>query len=239
MTPQEEAALRQIAMLRASGVPDEEIFGGIAMLRDAGLTDEEIFTIGGGYGYLPYVLDAAGITSSYNLGRGGLAADMLDREYRLTNNPYNVVAANQFYADQGGSPYLTDTTLANVPRGPGSRYSGFIDSLLFPDGAPPNDVSMQPVGAGPTGAQARSAQSVGRTLPGMTGTQFGNTLAGGNIPGFSSINSGDMARLTPDQRAQYFGMVQSTGRVSDAAAAYADFARKYQHGGAYAGGTYR
>lgn len=231
--PEEEAALRLIAMLRAEGFSDAEIFGSVA----------------GGYGYLPYILDAAGIQSSYNLGRAGIAGQMIDREYDLVRNPYNVVAANQFYADQGGSPYLTDPTLANVPRGPASRYGGFIDSLLFPQGeagagaaGAPSTIAGSPggiPGTGPTGAQSAAAVGLGGQLPGMSSPQFGGSLRAGALPGFSSFTSGDFARLTPDQRAQYFGQVQSTGRVSDAAAAYDDFARKYSHGGASAGGTYR
>jgi hypothetical protein len=122
MTPQEAQQLRQIAQLRAAGYSDADIFGGMANVQ------------AGGYGLLPYALDAAGIASSYNLGRGSLAQGQQQFGYNLMRDPYNVVAANQYYADQGGSPGLTDPTLGNVPRSPMSRYGDYIDSILFPPG---------------------------------------------------------------------------------------------------------
>jgi len=80
---------------------------------------------------------------------------------------------------------------------------------------------------------------LGAQLPGMQSTQFSGALQGGQIPGFSSLNEAEMGRLTPDQRAQYFGMVASTGRVSDPSAAYADFQRRYATRGAQSAGTAR
>ena len=261
ITPEEMAALQQIARLRAAGFDDATIFGGGNM------------TIGGGFGYLPYITDLAGITSQYNLGRGGLAAEQLARQDRLVANPFNVVAANQFYADQGGSPFLTDPTLASVPKSPASRYQEYIDSLLFPGGQVPGGgitpsaqqnveaaYARDPVAAeqffasasGGTArpqeqvaasmantAQTQSAQQLGAQLPGMSSPQFGTALRAGQTPGFSSFTQADFGKLSPDQRAQYFANVQATGRVSDAASAYEDFARKYRAWGSYTGGTAR
>ncbi len=263
-TPEEMAALRQIAVMRASGASEQEILANL--------------TQAGGYGFLPYALDAAGIQSSYNLGRGNLAAGQQQFGYQLMGNPYNVVTANQYYADQGGTPGLTDPTLGNIPQSPMSRYSQFIDSLLFPPGesgvaggAPqtvanptgqswidawrayhpgqpdpvpgygPSAATAQPNTAGwsPVPAQQTSARQLGAQLPGMSSPQFGNSLRGGEIPGFSSLNEADVGRMTPDQRAQWMGMIASTGRVSDPAAAFADFQRRYATKGAGAAGTYR
>src|SRR3990167_5248439 len=121
-TPEEIQALRQIAAMRAAGIPDADIFSRLAN------------TQAGGYGLLGPALDAAGIASSYNLGRSQLAAGQQQFGYEMMGSPYNVVAANQYYADQGGTPGLTDPVLSNVPRSPMSRYGGFIDSILFPNG---------------------------------------------------------------------------------------------------------
>lgn len=263
--PEELQALRRaFARLRAAGMSDEDIFGRSANMQ------------AGGYGLLPYALDAAGITSSYNLGRGNLAAGQQEFGYRQMGNPYNVVAANQYYADQGGTPGLTDPTLGNVPQSPMSRYGGFIDSILFPAGesgvagaapqaiAPPNVGNPQgqamidawrayhpgqpdpvpgyaPAQAAwsPVAAQQTSARQLGAQLPGMTGGQFGGALKAGQIPGFSSINESDAGQMTPDQRAQWFGFIGSTGRVSDVGAAYEDYTRKYATRGAQAAGSYR
>src|SRR3989304_5626958 len=211
-TPEEMAQLRAIAQLRAAGYSDADIFGGQANLQ------------AGGYGLLPYALGAAGIASSYNLGRGQLAQGQQQFGYNLMRAPYNVVAANQYYADQGGSPGLTDPTLGNVPQSPMSRYGGFIDSLLF------SSRQTRAEGGGPPG---------GQQLPGMTSPQFSTTLKGGGIPGFSSLNEGEAGRLTPDQRAQWMGLIGSTGRVSDPYAAYEDFQRKYATRGGQSAGPAR
>ena len=261
-TPEEMAQLRAIAQLRAAGYSDADIFGGQANLQ------------AGGYGLLPYALDAAGIASSYNLGRGALAQGQQQFGYNLMRDPYNVVAANQYYADQGGSPGLTDPTLGNVPQSPMSRYGGFIDSLLFPpgesgtQGAAPQTVNPQgqamidawrayhpgqpdPVPGYPQTAtntqawspvpaqQASARQLGGQQLPGMTSPQFSTSLKAGQIPGFSSLNEGESGRLTPDQRAQWMGLIGSTGRVSDPYAAYEDFQRKYATRGGQSAGTAR
>lgn len=256
--------LRQIASMRAAypGITDEQIAGQIMQA--------------GGSGFLPYALEAAGINSSYNLGRGSLAQGQQQFGYDLMRQPYNVVAANQYYADQGGTPGLTDPTLGNVPRSPMSRYGDFIDSILFPageigvSGAVPQTVANpqgqamidawrayhpgQPdpvpgyapaAGApatsawSPVPAQQASARQLGAQLPGMRGAQFSNTLKRGETPGFSSLTEGDEGRMTPDQRAQWFGLIGSTGRVSDVGAAHEDYRRKYATRGAQAAGTYR
>ena len=263
ITPEERAALQRIAMLRAAGFSDEEIFGGLGAAP---------FNIGGGYGYLPTITDLAGITSSYNLGRGNLALGAMDQFYRNVNNPYNVVGATQYMRDTGASPFLTDPVLGNVPQSPMGRYQDYLDSLLFPGGeagvtgtAPqtvpagqPADFNMLPVGAGtgaaaapsvapapaaapwsPVGAQSASARNLAPTLPGMRGAQYSQTLGRGEIPGFSSIAPADFGRMSSDQQAQYLGMVQSTGRVSDAQRAYADFLRRYDPGGSSFAGVYR
>ena len=259
-TPEEMAQLRAIAQLRAAGYSDADIFGGQANLQ------------AGGYGLLPYALDAAGIASSYNLGRGQLAQGQQQFGYNLMRDPYNVVAANQFYVDQAGSPGLTDPILKNVPQSPMSRYGGFIDSLLFPpgeagvQGAAPQTVNPQgqamidawrayhpgqpdPVPGYPQTAQtwdqaqvarqSASAQQLGAQLPGMTSPQFSTSLKAGSIPGFSSLTEGEAGRLTPDQRAQWMGLIGSTGRVSDPYAAYEDYTRKYATRGGQSAGTAR
>src|SRR3990167_5925625 len=101
-TPEEMAALRYIAGIRAAnpGITDEQL---IQMLP---------FTQAGGYGFVDPALQAAGITSSYNLGRGNLALAAGDQYYRQTSSPYNVVSALQFMRDTGASSLLTDPTLA-------------------------------------------------------------------------------------------------------------------------------
>ena len=255
-TPEEMQQLRAIAQLRAAGYSDADIFSGQAN------------TQAGGYGLLPYALDAAGIASSYNLGRGSLAEGQQRLYYDQARNPYNVVAATQYLKDTGAAPYLTDPTLGQVQASPAARYGGYIDSLLFPPGeagvaggAPqqvanpqgqamidawrayhpgqPDPVPGYATNAMNTGAQQAAARNLAPTLPGMNSPQFGQSLAQGQVPGFSSLNEGEMGRMSPDQRAQYFGLVGSTGRVSDPMAAYEDFQRRYATKGASAGGTYR
>lgn len=261
-TPQELQALRQIAQLRAAGYSDEDIFGGQANMQ------------AGGYGLLGPAIDAMGIASSYNLGRGQLAAGQQAFGYQQMRDPYNVVAANQYYADQQGTPGLTDPVLGNVPQSPMSKYQSYIDSILFPAGemgaagaapqqvgapAAPNaqgqgwidawrayhpgqadPVSGYPAAWSPVPAQQTAARQLGAQLPGMQSPQFSQTLQRGEIPGLSSLNEAEVGRLTPDQRSQWMGLISSTGRVSDPAAAFADAQRKYSTRGAGGGaGTYR
>lgn len=118
VTPQERVALRQIAMARAEGIPDDEIF---ASLDQAG-----------GSEFLPYIGEMAGIHTSYNLGRGNLALQAQDQAYQQTNNPYNVVGATQFMRDTGASGVLSDPSLANVTPGPAAGYQAYLDALFNP-----------------------------------------------------------------------------------------------------------
>lgn len=274
-TPEEMQALRKIAQLRAAGYADEDIFSGQAGLLAGGADSRDA------------AISLAGITSSYNLGRGNLAEGQQRFGYEQMRDPYNVVAANQYYADQGGSPGLGDPVLGNVPQSPMSRYQGFVDSLLFPQGAgavqptaaaqpgagqgapsgpwgfespeqateyfrrvgqqpaaaaPMQQMQQQPAQAqqwSPIAAQQVSAQQLGAQLPGMQSQNFSGALQRGQVPGFGSLNEAEMGRLTPDQRAQYFGLVGSTGRVSDPQAAYQDYTRRHATRGAQAGGTSR
>jgi len=257
-TPQEKAALQQIAMMRAAGIPDEQIFSQM--------------TIGGGYEYLPFVSAMAGINSSYNLGRGSLAEGQQRLYYDQVRDPYNVVAATQFMRDTGASPMLTDPILGQVQASPAARYGQFIDEVLFPGttqaggtatpgaagGAPPNATGQAWVDAWrayhpgepdpvpgyamngtATGATEAAAQNLAPTLPGMSNPTFRNALSAGDVPGFSSANVADVGKMSSDQRDQWFGMVGSKGRTSDPRRAYADFLRTYDAGGSSAGGTAR
>ena len=270
-TPEERAALSRIAMLRAQGIPDDQIFAGLA---------DPSFTQGGGAGYLPFIGEMAGINSSYNLGRGNLALSAADQAYRQTNNPYNVVGATQFMRDTGASSVLSDPSLANVAPGPAAGYQSYLDSLfnpatfpqasaaaggVAPPSAPPappasplsglqdlagitdpatiaalhlidsqrrqQAATAAPTTATETGgvqtAQQGAAQLVGSGIQSSVSPQFKSTLAAGNVPGFSSINERDMGLLSPDQRANYMGLVGSTGRVSDPTAAYNNYLNIY------------
>lgn len=146
-TPEEQAALSRIAQMRAAGFSDQDIFqGGLG----------QTMNVGGGYGYLPYIADMAGIQSGYNLGRGNLALGAADLGYQMQQNPYNVVSSLQFQRDTGAPGLMTDPTLANVPQSPMSSYLGFIDGLL----------KDQPAGGAPTGdlgAVQRVRDEVGDT----------------------------------------------------------------------------
>ena len=257
-TPEEMAQLRAIAQLRAAGYSDADIFGGQANLQ------------AGGYGLLPYALDAAGIASNYNVARGGLAEGQQRLYYDQVRNPYNVVSATQYMRDTGASSFLTDPVLGQVQASPAARYGDFINGLLFTPGesgatgaqpqaagAPnatgqswidawrayhpgqPDPVPGYATNAMNTGAQQAAARNLSGTLPGMTSPQFGQTLSAGGVPGMSSLNEAEVGRLSPDQRAQWMGLVQSTGLTSDANAAYEAFADRYRTRGAQSAGTAR
>lgn len=273
-TPAERAALAQIARQREMGLTDEQIF--------SGAYGPDTQMLGGGYGYLDPAISLAGITSSYNLGRGNLAADARNYEYQLLNNPYNVVAANQYLADQGIIDPLMGGALGSVPKGPASKYVSFIDQMLGMGGenpslpsqaaqsaqnpaasmtanqlgaasrsqggsaqaAPKRDYLPLPLGAAQTGgaAQQRAARMLGATMnAGMDAPEFGQRLGRGEVPGLNTLTEKDFTdRMTGDQRAQFLGLIQSTGRTSDAAAAAQDYFRKYRHGGTSGrGATYR
>lgn len=272
MTPQERAAVQQIQQMRQQLMmqgltqeqADEAIFSGQAL------------QLAGGYNLANQALDAAGIAAQYNLGRGNLALNAYEMGLNQVANPFNVVAANQFYADQQGSPQLTDPTLSNVPgAGVGSPYLSFVDSILYPkgtstpSGAPAITLGQKsqveaayaadPVAAeqffaaqsgtqprpaaqvqqsrmAPSAAQSTAATQIAGRLPGMSNPQFRDTLASGQVPGMSSINARDFSLMDPDSRDQYLGLVQSTGRTSNAARAYQDMLRLYgTPGTGYAG----
>ena len=125
-TAEEAAVLRKIAMFRAAGYSDDEIYsGGLA----------QTFDIPTGYEYLPFIGNMAGVRSSFDLGRGSLALGAADLGYQMQANPYNVVSALQYGRDTGASNVLTDPTLSNVPQSPMAGYLGFIDNLLSEDRA--------------------------------------------------------------------------------------------------------
>lgn len=288
-SPEEIAALQHIARQRAAGVPDEQIFGG-------GLDQA------GGWGFIDPVLQAAQITSSYNLGRGSIALQASADEYQRQGNPYNVVSSLQNMRDTNNSAVMSDPMLSNVQQGPASIYQDYLQSLFkapgttqqpgsagaiagtqqqsiydsymrdplaaesFYSGGNPRPIEQvmqslpeqyrnpafagvttsaaQPASAPAAGtqtAQQGAARLIGAGLhsTGMQSSQFKDTLAQGNVPGFSSFNERDYGNFSPDQRANYLGLVQSTGRTSDAGAAYNDFLSKYRHRGPGAGRTYR
>lgn len=275
-TPEEEAALRKIDMLRRQfpGLPDDQVF----QLASAGTTQ-----IGGGAGFLPYVTDLAGIQSNYNLGRGGLASDLLRLQYEQANNPYNVVGA-QMQAGDLNNPYGGDGTIPQLEAQPESPYARWVRENLFgglpaagqapapvtpalddatrrtiedayrrdavgaddffrraspPAAAPVTQAAPASVGD-PAGVAGRNASRLlASTLQPGTPRQFVDPLARGEVPGFGTVNDEEFGRLTLDQQRNYIGRAQATGRYSNAGEAFADYQRRYSHGGAGFGGTYR
>lgn len=280
-TPEEAAALRQIAMLRAqlmaSGMSQDE--------ADAQIFSGGAFNVAGGYGLAALANDAASTAAQFNLGRGNIALAAQDQYLRQVSSPYNVVAATQYMRDTGAPGLATDPILGNVEASPAASYQKFIDELLFPPGgtgagsaagsapAPAQAPAQQPrapldfgqpmagvtpqqlaagrdpryIGAGtaptfgrqqptaaPAGggltAQQGAAMNLAGTLPGISAPGFRDVLARGGVPGLNSINARDASLLSPDQEAQWMGLIGSTGRVSDPAATYQRARRLYSFG---------
>ena len=258
-TPEEQAALRKIAQLRAGGFSDDEIW---PMLQS--------LSIPTGYEYLPYQLDAAGIQSGYNLGLGNLALGAAEFGYQQQREPYNIISALQFQRDTGSSGVLTDPTLASVPPSPMSKYLGFVDGLLEGGGAGGGSTTSQPSPADLGAVQQQYATNPNATQgfqnyadfdAGQTATapttvapfsplatqQAASTLLGssglpgapigeqqllaGNVPGNSSFTERQRGLMSPDQQSALFGLQASTGRTSNPMAAYAAYQRLYGHRG--------
>ena len=158
-TPQERAALQQIAALRSAGVPDDQIFSGLAA---------DGFTQGGGSGYLPYALDAAQLASSDRLGRGNLALAASEAEYARAANPFNVVSALQYMRDSGDSALLGDPMLNSVQPGPASAYQQYLQGLM--GGSTPSAAAPSGGAASGTTAPAPAAPTAQPTT--STGQQW-------------------------------------------------------------------
>jgi hypothetical protein len=157
-TPAEQAALQQIAQLRAAGYTDAQIFGSNGM---PGVASPGALTLGGGYGFLGPQTDLAGITANYNLGKfdRGLALS------QFAGSPYNIVQALDAYARSGSGMPVNNPVLQNIQP-------------WYPSGDVVNNVGLgQPVlGGGPA---PTPATGVGMSAGGATATGQGTgPLAG-------------------------------------------------------------
>lgn len=251
-TPQEQAALQQIAQARAAnpGIPDAQLYQMMG------------YTQGGGYGYLDAANQAAQTAASYNINRGNLALDAYKQYQDTFSSPYNVVAAEQYMRDNPNASALGGgMQLGNVQSSPASAYLGYVNGLLSPTGqtggaggaggagmsAQPNPTGQSwidawrayhpgqadPVGGYATsgvntGAQQAAAQRYGASLGGVgIGAPAMNVLKSGGVLGNSAINERTFGLMSPEQQAAYFGLQGSTGRMKNPADTYKAYTDVY------------
>lgn len=147
--------------LKAQGLTDEEILGGVGVgatdttMRLGQIPARDVLNAG---------VSAAGIQSSYDLGRGNLAATLQEQEYQRQANPFNVVTALQQYADNGQSDMLNNPILKNIAPGPASRYSNYLGALYDP-ASYPNAGGAAPSATGQSWIDAWRAYHPGQPDP--------------------------------------------------------------------------